>query len=117
MRDKTIRELARVIRLDWKHVNYAAEPYLAAMGSLEKLQDTYGLDSGKSIVRYFLANATTWRGEVARQVKSELQRRLREGDIPVAASAPLDKRYDELKKYLESEGIIGYVDTIWSIVK
>ena len=29
-------------------------------------------DSGRSVVAYFLANAGTWRGEVARRVKKEL---------------------------------------------
>ena len=38
--------------------------------------DAYGYDSGDTIVRYFLANAGTWRGETARQVKAELRRRV-----------------------------------------
>jgi hypothetical protein len=32
----------------------------------------YGLDSGDMIVRYFLANASTFRGESARRIKKEL---------------------------------------------
>jgi len=35
------------------------------------------LDSGKSIVSYFLANAGQWRGEVAKEVKAELKRRVK----------------------------------------
>lgn len=50
----------------------AAWPYLRAMHSLNTLSDNYGLDNAKSIVRYFLANAGTWRGETARRVKKEL---------------------------------------------
>jgi hypothetical protein len=30
------------------------------------------LDDAKTIVLYFLANAQTWRGEVAKRVKAEL---------------------------------------------
>ena len=49
-------------------------PYLGAMFSLDKITDPYGADSGKSIVLYFLSNATTWRGETAKRVKAELKK-------------------------------------------
>ena len=39
---------------------------------LNSITDMYGQDNGRSIVAYFLGNATTWRGEVARRVKKEL---------------------------------------------
>ena len=72
----TVRPLytiASEIRNDWAgKVNYGAKPYLDAMQVLESTNDSYGYDSGKSIVRYFLANAGTWRGEVAKQIKAEL---------------------------------------------
>jgi hypothetical protein len=42
---------------------------------LESIEDPYGADSGDMIVRYFLGNATTWRGPVARTIKAELKRR------------------------------------------
>jgi len=71
-----ISDLARVCRNDWAKVNFAAVPYLEAMGTLEHINDPFGMDSGKSIVVYFLGNATSWRGDVARAVKKELKRRL-----------------------------------------
>jgi hypothetical protein len=37
----------------------------------------YGLDTGYSIVAYFLSNANTWKGDVARAVKKELKKRIR----------------------------------------
>lgn len=74
----TISELAQVIRRDWKpKVYFGAVPYLDAMLSLEKITDSYGLDSGTSVVVYFLANANTWRGEVARALKKELNLRVK----------------------------------------
>ena len=74
----TISQIASVIQNDWgKHVWYGAKPYLQAMFSLEKITDNYYLDSGESVVAYFLANAQTWKGEVARAVKKELNRRLK----------------------------------------
>lgn len=47
--------------------------YLDAMASLATACDRYGLDDAKSIVRYFLANASTFRGEKAKALKAELK--------------------------------------------
>lgn len=73
----SISELAIAISLDWKNVNYAAKPYLDAMGDLESVKDHYGADTGYSIVAYFLANASTYRGPVAKEIKKELNKRLK----------------------------------------
>lgn len=73
----TIAQIAYVIKKDWKRVYFGAVPYLTAMFSLETVDDDYGLDSGKSIILYFLANASTWKGETARTVKAELKRRVK----------------------------------------
>ncbi len=35
----------------------------------------YGADPGSSIVAYFLSNASTWKGPVAKMVKAELRQR------------------------------------------
>lgn len=70
---RPIYEIAREIRKDWKSVNYAAKPYLDAMMSLDSIDDSYGWDSAKSVVLYFLCNAGTWRGETARRIKAELK--------------------------------------------
>lgn len=70
---RLIREIAREINDLWLNVNYAAEPYLRAMLSLDSIEDNYYFDSGDSVVRYFLANAGTWRGEDARRIKAELK--------------------------------------------
>ena len=69
--------IAAEIRKDWKTVYFGAVPYLQAMETLTKITDNYGCDSAKSIVAYFLANATTWRGEVARNVKKELNKMIK----------------------------------------
>lgn len=71
---RAINEIAREIDKDWgEKVNYAARPYLDAMYSLRNITDAFLLDSGKSVVLYFLANASTWRGETARRIKKELR--------------------------------------------
>lgn len=65
--------IAREISQDWKKPYFGAVPYLQAMSTLDSVDDNYIHDSGKSIVLYFLSNATTWRGETARRVKAELK--------------------------------------------
>jgi len=70
---RSIREIASEIQADWTKVNFAALPYLDAMHSLDSVSDSYGLDSGQSVVAYFLANAGTWRGDRARALKAELK--------------------------------------------
>ena len=70
---RKLYEIAEEIRKDWKKPYFGAVPYLYAMGTLSSIVDSYYYDSAKSIVLYFLANAGTWRGDVARRVKAELK--------------------------------------------
>lgn len=76
LKPMTISQLAKLIIKDWGVVNYAAKPYLMAMNELTDINSAYGLDTGASIVRYFLSNASSYRGPIARAVKIELRRRL-----------------------------------------
>lgn len=69
---RPLYEVAEEIRKDWKNIYFGAKPYLDAMSCLESINGNYGWDSGKSIVLYFLANASSWRGETARRIKKEL---------------------------------------------
>lgn len=70
---ENIAEIALMVRKDWKNVYFGAVPYLDAMGSLNSVNDNFYEDSASSIINYFLSNATTWRGEVARAVKAKLK--------------------------------------------
>lgn len=69
---RPLSEIASEISEDWTKVYFGAVPYLEAMSSLTSINDNYGMDSGKSIVLYFLSNASTWRGDTARRIKAEL---------------------------------------------
>lgn len=70
---RNLNIIAQEIRKDWgAKINYAAKPYLDAMQQLESVNDSYGYDSGKSVVLYFLCNAQSWRGETAKRIKKEL---------------------------------------------
>ena len=53
-------------------------PYVDAMLELQSITDTYGLDDAEGIVLRFLTNAASWRGDKARQIKSELNAHLEE---------------------------------------
>ena len=71
---RSLNVIAKEIRSDWKSVNYGAKPYLDAMGCLENVSDNFGMDTGKSIVLYFLSNASSWKGDKAREIKKELKK-------------------------------------------
>ena len=70
---RPIYQIANEIRADWKPVSPHARPYLEAMFFLYDVSDYYFSDSGKSVILYFLSNASTWRGETARRIKEELK--------------------------------------------
>jgi hypothetical protein len=65
--------IAADIQSHWAKPYFGAVPYLDAMRSLDAITDSYYEDSADSIVRYFLANAATWRGDDARRIKAELK--------------------------------------------
>jgi hypothetical protein len=67
--------VAREISKEWgAKVNYAAKPYLSAMLNLETITDNYGADSAKSVIIYFLGNASSFRGPRAKELKAELKK-------------------------------------------
>lgn len=70
---RSLRAIAADIEDNWPKVNFGARPYLDAMHQLDSINDAYGWDSADSIVRYFLGNASTFRGEKARAIKAELK--------------------------------------------
>ena len=80
LKEKTISELAWIAHKDWSQqgtgVSLFAKPYIGAMMEMTNIADGYGADSGQSVVLYFLSNASTWKGPVARAVKAELKSRI-----------------------------------------
>lgn len=72
-RPRLLYEIADEIKKDWKDVNFAAKPYLEAMATLCHLEDMFCYDSAKTIVKYFLSNASSWEGEKADKIKKELE--------------------------------------------
>lgn len=74
---RPLYDIAADIRKDWRNPYFGAVPYLEAMGDLDSISDDYGSDSGESIVRYFLTNASRWSGPTAKTIKSELNAMLK----------------------------------------
>lgn len=70
---RPLYECAAIIREDWKNMSPHAAPYVEAMDCLDTVDDFYGVERADGIVLYFLANAQSWRGEVARSMKAELK--------------------------------------------
>jgi len=79
-KSRPIAVIAREISKNWGEtakggkIYFGAVPYLNAMYSLNSINDKYGCDDAYSIIAYFLANATTWKGETARNIKKELKK-------------------------------------------
>lgn len=76
---RTLAAVAAEIRQDYvskgKPVYYAAVPYVDALLVMNTtdLGASYYQDSAATLVRYLLANLSTWRGETAQRVKAELK--------------------------------------------
>lgn len=70
---RPLYEIAAEVRATWPKVNYAAEPYLEALETLNSITDNYYADTAHTMVIYFLSNATSWRGDDARRIKAELK--------------------------------------------
>jgi hypothetical protein len=74
---RSLNTIANDIRIDWAKPYFGAVPYLDAMETLNTIRDSYYYDDASDIVRYFLANATTWKGDTARAIKAELKSMLK----------------------------------------
>ncbi len=70
---RKIYEIANDIESAWPKVNFAALPYLRIMHQLSGPTDMYIAEDAKSIVLYFLSNASSFRGPLAKALKAELK--------------------------------------------
>ena len=71
-----IYEIAQVIRKDWVKMSPYAKHYVDAMHCIKNIDEMHVADRASSVVNYFLANAQSWRGDIAREVKKELNSRI-----------------------------------------
>jgi hypothetical protein len=77
MENRSISSIARDINKAWAKPYFGAKPYLDAMTQLHSINDKFYEDSASSVVMYFLANASTFRGNDAKVLKLELKNLLK----------------------------------------
>ena len=72
---RTFQRIAKDIKSTWLNVYFGAVPYLEAMLTLDTSDPNvmYLYGTTGDIVRYFLANAQTFRGADAKRLKAELK--------------------------------------------
>ena len=70
---RSISTIAYEIVKKWPKPYFGAVPYIDAMKQLNLITDTYIAESGRSIVSYFLSNASSWKGDDAKRIKAELK--------------------------------------------
>ena len=81
---RPLYRIAEEAREDWSkqtkngRVPPAADAYLRPMQTLTSISENYIHDSATSVVMYFLSNAATWRGDVAKRIKAELKQIVKE---------------------------------------
>lgn len=73
-RARSVAEIGEEIRRVWKNPYFGAVPYIGALCAIESLDTPYGHDNPRGIVRYFLCNASRWRGPDAKRLKAELKK-------------------------------------------
>jgi len=76
LRQAPLSQIGDLIRREWQNPSSDAVPYIRAMLQLPTIDSTYGAEDGRSIVLYFLSNASTWKGPIAKIVKAELRARV-----------------------------------------
>ena len=72
---RTFAAIAAEIKATWKKPYFGAAPYIAALSTIHSSDKNalYVFETAESVVRYFLANATYWRGADAKRIKAELK--------------------------------------------
>jgi hypothetical protein len=77
MEKRLISSIAYDIKKSWAKPYFGAKPYLDAMVHLNTINDKYYDDTAQSVIMYFLANASTFRGNDAKVLKLELKNLLK----------------------------------------
>jgi hypothetical protein len=106
MAHRSLATIAAEICRDWKQPYFGAVPYLNALSTMDQVSDGYYNDSGVSVVLYFLSNATSWRGPVAKRVKAELKQiagqKLTKAEREALAETPEDRLNANMRALAES---------------
>lgn len=71
--DMAAQAAAQKVPTTWRRKYWAAAPYIDAAECISTCRDSYGADSGTSVVLYLLSNLSTYRGDKAKALKAELK--------------------------------------------
>lgn len=72
-----IYNIRRDLKTQGKKVPFGAVPYMDALSLTDNMDDRYGVETARDLVPYLLCNLSTYRGETARMIKAEFNRRLK----------------------------------------
>ena len=77
---RSLKDIARDIRKDWKTPYIGCTPWLMYMSNIHSntLSTEYWGVSGRVAVTEFLNNSDSWKGEVATAIKGELRKGLKD---------------------------------------
>jgi len=71
---RRVRSIAAEIEADWPKISPNARPHLDLLHKLDDVHDTAANgQSGRAVVSFFLANASTYKGVKAQELKAELR--------------------------------------------
>ena len=70
---RTISSIMADVKKAWAKPNFAAVPYIAALSTLRTVNDVYIHEDARSLILYFLSNASSFRGPQAKALKAELR--------------------------------------------
>ena len=69
---RPLSEIALEIQKEWRRLDYAAVTPVAAMHHLRHIDDRYGGNPARAVVRDLLGCSVSWTGPAARRIKAEL---------------------------------------------
>ena len=70
---RPLYEIMSEVKREWKKPYFGAVPYIQALSECSSPDDVYLREDARGLINYFLANATSWRGDVAKRIKAELK--------------------------------------------
>ena len=77
MKHFTLGQLLEQVKSDWTEAPQTIEECIQSLQMSGAAANNYLDAEAEEYLKFFLTNCSAWRGEVARRVKAELRKRLR----------------------------------------
>ena len=72
LKNMRLSQISDLIYRNWNNMPLNAYRYVEAMFQLDNINESFNNETGVEIISYFLANAKSWQGDVAKDVKQYL---------------------------------------------